>query len=188
MMVKAESGCSLQLKLQTYVSSKNLPFKVSVVTGPSGSFKESDMLRFLEKWLKPWGPGRKWEIIMLDAYAPGLTEAVHRLCWQRGYIDLPHGGGASMVAQTNDTDHHAHVRKLFIEKQTELMIRKGRMMGGGLVDLTREENIDIMIEVMSDVRLHLNVAQGYKYTGANVALLDDSEDAMICREAGNFWR
>ena len=93
-----------------------------------------------------------------------------------------------MVAQTNDTDHHAHVRKSFIEKQTELMIRKGRTMGGGMIDLTREENIDIMIEVMSDVNLHLRAARGYKYTGADVALLDDNEDAMICREAGTFWR
>ena len=59
-----------------------------------------------------------------------------------------------MVAQTNDTDHHAHVRKRFIEKQTALMIRKARRMGGGMVDLTPEENIDIMIEVVSEPDLH----------------------------------
>ena len=33
-----------------------------------------------------------------------------------------------MVAQTNDTDHHLHVRKKFIELQTDLMIRD---RGGG---------------------------------------------------------
>ena len=100
--------------------------------------------------------------MFLDAYAPGLTDNVQRCCWLRGYIEISHGGGASMVAQTNDTDHHLWVRKRFIEKQTGLMIQKARATGGGLVDLTREENIDIMIEVMSDVNLHLHAAKGYK--------------------------
>ena len=74
-----------------------------------------------------------------------------------------------MVAQTNDTDHHAHVRKRFIELQTELMIRKARRMGGGMVDLTAEENVDIMIRVMDDVDLHLKACRGYKYTGTTVS-------------------
>ena len=111
------------------------------------------ILNVLEQWLLPWGPGREWEFFLLDAYAPGLTDNVQRLCWTRGYICFTHGGGASMVAQTNDTDHHAHVRKRFIELQTDLMIRKARRMGGGMVDLTPEENLDIMIQVMSDQNL-----------------------------------
>ena len=91
-----------------------------------------------------------------------------------------------MIAQTNDTDHHEHVRKRFIDLQTALMVRKSRRTGGGLVDLTTEENIDIMIEVMSDKSLHLQATKGYKYTGTTNAL-DGSEDAMICREAKDFW-
>ena len=78
-------------------------------------------------------------------YAPGLTDNVQRCCWLRGYVLITHGGGASMVAQTNDTDHHLWVRKRFLEKQTALMIQRARGSGGGLVDCTREENIDIMI-------------------------------------------
>ena len=88
--------------------------------GHSGSYNEADMLNFLENWLEPWGPGRHWETILFDAYAPGLTDAVHRLCWERGYIDIPHGGGASMVCQPNDTNIHAHLREHFIEMQTRL--------------------------------------------------------------------
>ena len=53
-----------------------------------------------------------------------------------------------MVAQTNDTDHHAHVRKRFIELQTILMIKKALPLGGGIVDRTPDDNVDIMIEVM----------------------------------------
>ena len=92
-----------------------------------------------------------------------------------------------MVAQTDDTDHHGHVRKRFIELQTFLMIQKARTMGGGLVGLTAEENIDIMIEVMSKRDLHLLASRGYKYTGTTVAL-DGSEDCKICREAKDFWQ
>ena len=123
---------------------------------------------------------------MLDAYAPGLTDNAQRLCWPRGYICLTHGGGASMIAQTNDTDHHLHVRKRFIELQTALMVKKARRKGGGMVDLTIEENIDIMIQVMSDKNLHLQASKGYKYTGTTVAL-DGGEDSKICREAKDFW-
>jgi hypothetical protein len=40
----------------------------------------------------------------------------------RGYIDITHGGGVTMVAQPNDTDHHEHLRKRYIELQTEFMM------------------------------------------------------------------
>ena len=55
------------------------------------------------------------------------------------------------------------------------------------MDLTPEENIDIMIQVMSDPNLHVQASRGYKYTGTTVAL-DGSEDNMICREAKDFWQ
>ena len=105
----------------------------------------------------------------------------------RGYILIPHGGGATFVAQTNDTDHHQHVRRNFVDLQTELMIKKTRACGGGPGDLSREENIDIMCEVMSDARLHLIACKGYKLTGATNAL-DGTEDGMIKREAAHFWK
>ena len=114
LMFKAE-GKVKEARLQAYVASKGLPFKESVVTGPSGSYREHDILNCLEKWLLPWGPGREWELFLLDAYAPGLTDNVQRLCWSRGCICVTHGGGASMVAQTNDTDLHLWVRKRFID-------------------------------------------------------------------------
>ena len=72
LMFKAE-GKLKEHKLQEYVASKTIEFKVSVVTGPSGSYREHDILDFLDKWLSPWGPDREWEIFLLDAYAPGLT-------------------------------------------------------------------------------------------------------------------
>jgi len=40
----------------------------------------------------------------------------------RAYIDITHGGGATTVAQTNDSDHHQNIRKRFLELETELML------------------------------------------------------------------
>ena len=56
-MFKFESNGKKQAELQDYVDSLNLPFKVSVVTGPSGSYKEEDIIAFLEIWLLPCSPG-----------------------------------------------------------------------------------------------------------------------------------
>ena len=67
------------------------------------------------------------------------------------------------------------------------MIQKARDSGGGMIDLSREENLDIMIQVMSDMNLHLVASEGYKYTGTTNAL-DGSEDRSITREAGRFWK
>ena len=74
--------------------------------------------------------------------------------------------------QTNDTDHHQWVRKRYTELQTDRLIKKARRRGRGLVELTREDNIDFMIEVMSDLSLHLKACQGYKYTAPPLPLMD----------------
>ena len=50
------------------MASKGLPFKVSVVTGPSGSYREQDILNCKEVHEEPWGPESRWELSMYDAY------------------------------------------------------------------------------------------------------------------------
>ena len=64
-------GHKVQKGLQAFVFAKGLSFNVinelPVVTGPCGSFREEHLLNFLEKHLEPWGPGRQWELIFLDA-------------------------------------------------------------------------------------------------------------------------
>ena len=56
-----------------------------------------------------------------------------------------------------------------------------------MVELTREEILDTMIEVMADRQLHIDASKGYIMTGTTVAF-DGSQDAYINREAGVFWR
>ena len=54
LMFKVE-GKVKEARLQAYVASKGLSLKVSVVTGPSGSYRERDILHVLEQWLLPGG-------------------------------------------------------------------------------------------------------------------------------------
>ena len=54
-MFKAE-GKQVEAKLQAYVSKKKiLGMRVTVVTGPSGSYRENVILNVLEKHLPPGG-------------------------------------------------------------------------------------------------------------------------------------
>ena len=134
-------------ELQTYADSLQCPFRISVVAGPSGSYKEEDLLTMQDKWLEPWGENRRWEGWMGDAYAPGLTNNIQSQCWLKGYQSFTHGGGATAVTQTNDTEVHKPARKMFCELQQELIVEKTLATGGGLKECTDEENIMIMAHV-----------------------------------------
>ena len=48
-------GHIVEEKLQAFAFAKGLPFNVTVVTGPCGSYREEHLLNFLEKHLEPWG-------------------------------------------------------------------------------------------------------------------------------------
>ena len=96
------------------------------------------------------------------------------------------GCGGSMICQTNDVGLHKDVRADFIAKQTEKLLEHARSKGGGLCDLTAEENISLMCEVMSKKDLHLKAADSYKWTGTTNAL-DGSEDELIAGDARQFW-
>ena len=91
------------------------------------------------------------------------------------------------MSQGNDTDFHQHLRRRTLEEGGELLIEKARKRGGGLVSLTAEDNINIMCDVMNYTNLYLNAARGFRYNGITNKL-DGSEDSLICREAGTFWR
>ena len=81
----------------------------------------------------PWGPGRRWRILMLDAYRAHLVEAVKRLAWSRGYVVVYQGGGCTGISQVNDTDQNetvdetvlCKVSKSWCETLSEVKIAAG---------------------------------------------------------------
>ena len=123
---------------------------------------------------------------MADDFSAHKTSNVARLCWQRGYVLLLHGGGQTPVTQTPDTDLNQHVRREYAAKEAVIIIEE--MRRGVKVPKPQSRTcIDLMVQNLSDKRLQYHAADGYKKTGANVAL-DGTEDHEIVREAGQFFR
>jgi hypothetical protein len=186
LMFKAD-GERLQMKLEGYIHACGYPRWLSVVTSPKASYREEHVLTFLETHLEPWSVGRGWRILLMDAYKPQMTDNIRRLAWTRGYVVAIHGGGATGITQSNDTDLHQHQRRRYTAKEMAEMLRKSRFLPGlKMPSALVEDNIDWMVEVWLDRDLHAQAAKGYKYTGATNAL-NGSEDYMIAREARTFW-
>ncbi len=186
LMFKAD-GERLQMKLEGYIHACGYPRWLSVVTSPKASYREEHVLTFLETHLEPWIEGREWRILLLDAYAPQMTDNVRRLAWTRGYVVAIHGGGQTGITQSNDTDLHQHQRRNYMSKEQAEMLLKSRLLPDHKMPSSSvEDNIDWMAEVWCNRDLHVQAAKGYKYTGETNAL-DGSEDCKIAREARVFW-
>ena len=121
-----------------------------------------------------------------DDFSAHKSDAVFRLCWERGYVLILHGGGATPVGQTCDTDLNEWVRKRYITLETAELLRL--FQRGEVVPKVPEETmIDMMVEVLSDPNIHLRAAKGYVKTAVAVDL-DGTQDTLIEREAAAFWR
>ena len=90
-MFKAE-GDKVEKRLQGYIRACGYPSWVTVETGPEGSNREGHTLSYLETHLEPCTEDRQWRILLLDAFAPQMSDNVRRVAWVRGYIVIIHGG------------------------------------------------------------------------------------------------
>ena len=153
-----------------------------MTTSPKGSYKTEDILAFLERHL----PSRQlppWRIIMADDHKPHGSPCVRRLCWERGYVFIPHGGGAAPVVQTVVTDLNQHVKREYKVAERAAFceqMRRGRVVP----QLLPERRMDLMAPILENMRLHHEAARGYIKTGMRAPLDDSSLDHEINREAG----
>ena len=188
-MFKAD-GEEILKRLRDHIRKRGYSKWVSVATSEKGSYRTEDVLTFLETHLpqlRPEDEGREWRIILADDHRPHLSPHVARLCWQRGYVFIPHGGGVTPVLQTPDTDLNGPVKARYTALESAIAIRKMRD-GVCVPHLSPEECVDIMVEVLSDMSLHHAAADGYVKTGLRVSLDDSSQDHFIVREAATFWK
>ena len=184
-MFKGEPGGKVEARLQEFLRSRGFPSWFTVTVAPKGSYREQDILAFLQKHLEPWTAGRHWRVLLADDFSAHKTDNVEAFAWPRGYILLIHGGGSTPVAQTPDTDLNEFVRCIYGEKEARLLMEK--MRNGVVVPkLSHEECMLLMLEVLSDPELHRNGAEGYKKVGQSIDL-NGKEDVLVCREAGTFW-
>ena len=184
-LFKAESDGKLKAQLAEHIRSRGFPAWFSVACSPRGSYREDDIVDFLNKHLEEWKQGRDWRIILADDFAPHKSANVRRLCWNRGYILVVHGGGATPVVQTVDTDLNEHVRRAYAKIETEILVDKMRS-GVTVPKLSHVECLEVMRDVLSDPGIHVAAVAGYKKTGLTVDL-NGKEDGLICREAAQFW-
>ena len=159
---------------------------LTVVTSLSGSYDEDHVLTYMETVLEPMAPGRDWRILLVDCFAPQMTDAVRRLAWHRGYVLCIHGGGATSVCQPNDTDLHAHLKRAYIELETEDALEQQQLRPRGVPVPRKEDAMGWMASLWARPGLHEAAAAGFKKVGLANAL-DGSEDHLICREAKTFW-
>ena len=151
------------LVLQLREACRNCGFGpwLTIATQWKGSYREADILNFLETHLPPKTADRHWRIMMADDFGPHKSENVFNLCWQRGYVMVVHGGGATPIAQTPDTDLNQHVRREYSAKEGAELIHL--MRSGQVVPCPSKETcIQMMGEVLSKKALHVQASRGYK--------------------------
>ena len=76
--------------------------------------------------------------MLLDAFAPHMTERVRRVAWVRRVVICLHGGGTTSVGQVNDTDLHQPLKKEYIALEEEDAHRQAAL--GKACPVTRRED------------------------------------------------
>ena len=61
---------------------------LSLTASEKGSYKEQDVIDYLERHLENWAPSRDWRILLLDAERCLLQHATH--CAQRLRATIAH--------------------------------------------------------------------------------------------------
>ena len=124
--------------------------------------------------------------MLADDFSAHLTSAVFRLCWQRGYVFIPLGGGTTVVQQTVDLQLNQHVRRKYNAEESVELIDQMRA-GVSIPRCTPEKCVDILVAVMSSQALHLHAADSYEQAGWTLHLDYSSRDVFIVKEAGSIW-
>ena len=158
---------------------------VSVGTSPSGSYNTDDMVRYLDRHLEEWGPNRQWRILSLDAYAPHNDAAIDYMAWQRGYVVVRVGGGATGVVQVPDTHLHGDLSREYMDREMKDTVYKMQLFGG-LPTRTRTDCLHDVILVYNKPCMHVKAARGH-WDNMMSNALDGSQDHLGRGSAKELW-
>ena len=93
---------TLELRVREHIRSRGYGPWITVATSPKGSYREADVLNFLERHLPPWEEGRRWRIILADDFSAHLTSAVSGVAGSAGTF-LFRWAGAQRVSSRRST-------------------------------------------------------------------------------------
>ena len=142
-----KGGPTLEARLRKYVRQKGWSEWMTVSCSDSGSYSEAEILAFLDKHLEKEPEDRRWRVLLVDDFGPHKTDAVRRLAWERKYVVVVHGGGATSVVQTNDTDQNQHVRREYTELESIELLLQTSTMEKKIPVLTHEKTIDMFAKI-----------------------------------------
>ena len=189
MMFKGGEGilrsCEEYLQLEPLFRIPEL--KISVAVSNSGSYRLEHVLDWLDGALAR-GPGDdgKRRLLMCDVYAAHVMEPVAKLAWKHKFVVVFVGGGATGLAQTNDTHCHGPFSKDYIELEQSDMFRKMQLDPYGCPGRTREECMRDAALCWQRPRLHLRSCEGF-WSNMIANALDGTEDNRANDEIWGFW-
>jgi hypothetical protein len=160
---------------------------LSVATSDSGSYATPQIVQMLERHLEPWSDTRQWRILLCDAYKPHADEAVRRLCWNRGYIVVLHGGGTTGVLQVPDTHMHSLLSREYQELEMRDLVTRMQLEPSKLPLRIREDCMRDLVTVYTRGHLHRQTSLGFTHNMLTSAL-DGSEDHLGRGDAVRFWQ
>ena len=184
----------LKAKTEQILKKLRLPpgRRYTLQVGPKGSYREEQMITFLERHLPEWSETRDAEhdyrILGLDAYAPHKSQRIVRLAWSRGYVSgsgsMVPAGGTGLVAGP-DTDVHAWLENELQELQSMSAHNKLLERPHAVPSEKPQDMIDhaVMLWEFFD---HTLGERSFKRNGLSNSL-DGTEDFMIDRDAKTFW-
>lgn len=163
--------------------------KVSIQWAPKGSYRQSHIVAYLRKWLRPWTPERAkrsdYRILLLDVAGSHLGEEVVEVAWSFGYVVLYHYGCTTGVAQVNDTDLHGALEAAYLHME-QVSFNEQQLLEPGCVSRRPQDVIDDAAAAWRTLNHGQGVLGHFRNGLANK--LDGTQDHMISREALTFWQ
>ncbi len=114
-----------------------------VQTQEKGSYRTDDMIAFLDWALPTAACPSESIVVILDWFAPHLSEEVHELVSSKGHVLLHHGGGVTGLEQVNDTHLHACLQRLMEQAEVRIAHEKRKENPDKVPKLNRQEIVDL---------------------------------------------
>ncbi len=114
---------------------------------------------------------------MADDHGLHKAEAARRLAGQHGDVLIIHGGGTIAVGQPVNTDLNQHVKRVYMAAETAELLKQMRH-GKRVPQLRRSDCVDLMVDVLGSLDLHIQAAGGFLKTGIR-APSDKTRDAHL---------
>ena len=166
--------------------------RISVTYGPSGSYREADIISYLGTHLEEWTPeraaSRDYKILMLDVAKSHVGESVVDFAWSRGYLTLYHYGGITGVLQVNDTDLHVLFEREFLRLE-EVAFQRRAAIAPWDIGRTPQQVLDDVCTAWDSID-HLAVGvNGHLHTGLSFPTDGEEEnrDRFVARAAREVW-